>query len=257
MASVEGIIIFYIPSLQTDSWVPLVQENLSSLSSVTKTNFPASRPQTMVEAVQDCALGCVWLFETLWIAARQAPPFMEFSRRGHWSRLSFPPPGDLLDPGIKPAFPALADVFFITAPPRKPSFIHSSVQMPIQISKFIPYPASRLGVYPWTSLSIPGPSTRTRIECCTASLHGLVHKTVSQLVHKSCSLVTWTQGLWEVELSFLTIPWLKVSVALWIHVAPASQSKVGEENPQCLFYNSIWMCALSLLWLLCQPVART
>ena len=148
--------------------------------------------------------------------------------------MSFPPPGDLLDPGIKPAFPALADVF-ITAPPRKPSIIHSSVHMPIQISKFIPYPASRPGVYPWTSLSIPGPSTRTRIECCTASFHGLVHKTVSQLVHKSYSLGTWTQGLWEVELSFLTIPWLKVSVALWIHVVPASQSKVGEENPSVYF----------------------
>ena len=206
-------------------------------------NFPASRPQTMEEAVQECTLGCVWLFVTLWIVARQAPLFTEFSRQEHWSRLPFPPPGDLLDPGIEPTFPALADGFFITAPPRKPSFIHSSVHRPIPISQFIPHPASLLGVYPWTSLSIPGPFTCTRIECCPASLHGLVLKTISQLVYKSYSLGTWTQGLWEVELSFLTIPWLKVSAALWIHVVPASQSKAGEEN-HSVYFITLSECVL-------------
>ena len=33
--------------------------------------------------------------------ARQAPLSMGFSRQGQWSGLSFPPPGDLLDPGIE------------------------------------------------------------------------------------------------------------------------------------------------------------
>ena len=37
------------------------------------------------------------------------------------SRRSFPPPGDLFLPGIKPAPPALAGVFFITEPPQKPT----------------------------------------------------------------------------------------------------------------------------------------
>ncbi|KAM9681228.1 cilia- and flagella-associated protein 100 isoform 3-T4 [Dama dama] len=36
-------------------------------------------------------------------AARQAPLSMGFSRQEYWSRLPFPPPGDLPDPGIKPA----------------------------------------------------------------------------------------------------------------------------------------------------------
>ena len=40
-----------------------------------------------------------------WTVARQAPLSMEFSRQEHWSRLSFPPPGDLPDPGIEPASP--------------------------------------------------------------------------------------------------------------------------------------------------------
>ena len=33
----------------------------------------------------------------------QAPLFVGFSRKEYWSRLPFPPPGDLPDPGIKPA----------------------------------------------------------------------------------------------------------------------------------------------------------
>jgi hypothetical protein len=32
---------------------------------------------------------------------------MEFSRKEYWSRLSFPSPGYLPDPGIKHGFPAL------------------------------------------------------------------------------------------------------------------------------------------------------
>ena len=43
---------------------------------------------------------------------------MEFSRQEYWSRLSFPPPGDLPNPGIEPASlisPALAGKFFTTS----------------------------------------------------------------------------------------------------------------------------------------------
>ena len=47
-----------------------------------------------------CVFGCVQLFATSWTAARQAPMSMEFSRQEHWSRLPFPTPGDLPDPGI-------------------------------------------------------------------------------------------------------------------------------------------------------------
>ena len=37
---------------------------------------------------------------------------MEFSSQEYWSGLSFPSPGDLLDPGIKPVSPALqADLY--------------------------------------------------------------------------------------------------------------------------------------------------
>ena len=54
--------------------------------------------------------------------ACQAPLSMGFSRQEYWSGLPFPPPEDLLDPGIKlmsPA-PALAGRFFTTEPPESP-----------------------------------------------------------------------------------------------------------------------------------------
>ena len=37
----------------------------------------------------------------------QALLFMGFSRQEYWNGLLFPPPGDLLDPEIKPVSPAL------------------------------------------------------------------------------------------------------------------------------------------------------
>ena len=47
-------------------------------------------------------LSRVRLFATPWAIAYQAPPSMGFSRQEHWSGLTFPSPGDLPDPGIKP-----------------------------------------------------------------------------------------------------------------------------------------------------------
>ena len=46
---------------------------------------------------------CVWLFETHWTLAHQAPLSMGFPRQEYWSGLPCPPLGDLPDPGIKPA----------------------------------------------------------------------------------------------------------------------------------------------------------
>ena len=56
-------------------------------------------------------LSHVQLFATLWTVAHQAPLSMEFFRQEYWSRLPFPPPGDVHDPGIEPAIPALAGGF--------------------------------------------------------------------------------------------------------------------------------------------------
>ena len=45
---------------------------------------------------------------------------MGFPRQEYWSKLPFPSPGDLSDPGIEPASPALTGGFFTTEPPGKP-----------------------------------------------------------------------------------------------------------------------------------------
>ena len=47
----------------------------------------------------------VRLFVTLWTVASQTPLSMGFSRQKYWSGLPCPPPGDFLDPGIKPTSP--------------------------------------------------------------------------------------------------------------------------------------------------------
>ena len=43
-------------------------------------------------------------------------PVYGFSRQEYWSRLPFPSPGDLPDPGIEPMFPVLTGGFFTTVP---------------------------------------------------------------------------------------------------------------------------------------------
>ena len=53
------------------------------------------------------SLNCVWLLLTPWTVACQAPLSMGFPRQEYWNGLPFPSPGDLPNPGIKRATPAL------------------------------------------------------------------------------------------------------------------------------------------------------
>ena len=68
-----------------------------------------------------CMLICfshIQLFAILQTVALQFPLFLGFSRQENWNELSFPPPGDLPNPGIKPASltsPALTGKFFTTS----------------------------------------------------------------------------------------------------------------------------------------------
>ena len=62
-------------------------------------------------------------FVTPWTVAHRAPLFMGFFRQEYWSRLPFPSPGDLPDSGIEHLSPPLAEGFFTTEMPEKPSHI--------------------------------------------------------------------------------------------------------------------------------------
>ena len=60
----------------------------------------------------------VQFFAILWTVALQAPLSMRFSRQEYWGGLPCPPPGDLPNPGIKPASvmsPALEGGYFTTS----------------------------------------------------------------------------------------------------------------------------------------------
>ena len=76
-----------------------------------------------------CVLSCfsrVQPFATLWAVACQDSLAMRFFRQEYCSGLPCPHPGDIPDPGIKPAFPmspALAVGSLPLVPPGKPIFI--------------------------------------------------------------------------------------------------------------------------------------
>ena len=57
---------------------------------------------------------------TAWTSSPPGSSVHGFARQAYWSGLLFPSPGDLPDPGMEPAFPALAGGFFIVEPPGKP-----------------------------------------------------------------------------------------------------------------------------------------
>ena len=62
----------------------------------------------------------VRLFTTPWTVAHQTPLSMGFPSQEYWSGLPFPSPGDLPNPGIELASPALVSRSFTTEPPGKP-----------------------------------------------------------------------------------------------------------------------------------------
>ena len=77
----------------------------------------------------------VRLFATPWTVTRKAPRSMGFPRQEYWSGLPFPSPGDLPNPGVKPASAALAD-FFMAELPGKPHnegySSHNTIQIIVQ-----------------------------------------------------------------------------------------------------------------------------
>ena len=81
-----------------------------------------------ISYVHACILSCfspVWLCATLWTWAHQSPLPMGFSRQEYCRGLPFSSPGDLLDPGIKPASLvslALTGGFFTAEPLGNPIY---------------------------------------------------------------------------------------------------------------------------------------
>ena len=68
----------------------------------------------------ECCCLVTGSFATPLTVACQAPLSMGFPRQEHWSGLPIAAPGDLSDPGIEPASPALAGRYFATESPENP-----------------------------------------------------------------------------------------------------------------------------------------
>ena len=68
-------------------------------------------------------------FMTPWTVAHQGPLSMGFPREGYWNEWPFPSPGNLPDPGMEPASPALVGRFSTTEPPGKSLFFIYSVDI--------------------------------------------------------------------------------------------------------------------------------
>ena len=79
----------------------------------------------------------IGLFATPWTVAHQVPLSLEFPRQEYWSKLPFPSPGDLPDPGIELMSPALADGFYNIEPPGKPMIILVSFTKEGKYNSFI------------------------------------------------------------------------------------------------------------------------
>ena len=93
-----------------------------------------SSPNHCFYPLNACVLSCfscVRLFSTPWTVACQVPLSTEFSRQ-YWSGLPCPSPGDVPNPGIKPASlmtPALAGGFFTTSATGKPYYLREKHQL--------------------------------------------------------------------------------------------------------------------------------
>ena len=111
-------------------------------------------------------------------------------KQEYWSRLPFPTPGELPDPGIEPAFPespalALADRFFTTEPPRKSwkiGCLHSNIILvmgnlntfdiiKIESATFLHHKKAKTGIIPVHSVT-------------HKDLHNSFHKLISEAEHR-------------------------------------------------------------------------
>ena len=125
-----------IPHLPRKASVPLIQiSGCSTVASIPTPLPPPSLPPgtycysywAHASWVPLCMCVClceslshVWLFETLWTVAHQAPLSMEFSREEYWSGLPFPSLGGLPNPGIKPRSPGLQADSLLSGLPGRP-----------------------------------------------------------------------------------------------------------------------------------------
>ena len=109
----------------------LPSEALKALPSSLLNNSRGPKPSPLPTHLRPCTcvlshFSRVRLRVTPWTVALQAPLSMGFSREAYWSGLTFPPPGELPDPGIELMSlmsPAFAGGFFTASTTTQSSFL--------------------------------------------------------------------------------------------------------------------------------------
>ena len=98
----------------------------------------------------------VWLSETAWTIAYQAPLSMEFSRQEYWSGLPFPSPGDLPNQRIEPRSPTLQVDSLPSESPGKPKWypmVLLFAAFPLE-NRTLPTGGSLSSTFPMPSLAV-------------------------------------------------------------------------------------------------------
>ena len=109
--------------VQSLDWEDLPEAKMATYSSIVAWEIPRREEPGGLQSIESQRVG---LSSVMPDSLRpygltvffQAPLSMGFSRQ-QYQKVPFLPPGDLPDPGIEPAPPALAGAFFITEPPGK------------------------------------------------------------------------------------------------------------------------------------------
>ena len=121
------------------------------------------RPKLLEECVLS-HFSHVWIFETLWTVARQAPLSMGFSRQEHWSGLPCPPPGDLPVPGIEPMslIPPALEVDSLPLSHQGSYWIWCGPDNQIVLEKLVKIQDSPFQVYSSSCWSLKKPKTEVK-----------------------------------------------------------------------------------------------
>ena len=110
--------------------------------------------------------------QPLWTGARQAPLSMGFPRHEYWSRLPFPPSGDLPDQAMVLLSTCIAGRFFIIGPLGKPTFFsgNESYNGPLFSScragdqQYVPATVTGPGVQLWGVMVPPFVESRVLLQ---------------------------------------------------------------------------------------------
>ena len=109
---------------------------------------------------------------------------MGFFWHEYWSALQFSPPGDLPNPGIKPASPALVGRFFTTEPPEKTEHQGEPLTHNCRRTTFL-------------LRNLPCIPSSTKISVCLLFTYSFIHSFIFKICLVSSSVLLTRDKIWK------------------------------------------------------------